>query len=56
MDKLQTILEVHSKKVHFVAIGALDVPVYRAPSGHICVDITDFRSEFPEDLSSWHGE
>ncbi len=56
MDTLQTILEVHSKKVHFIAIQALDVPLFRTSTGHIAIEIADFsQGDFPDDLSSWIG-
>ena len=55
MDTLQTILEIHSKKVHFIAIQALDVPLFRASTGHIAIEIANFENDFPDDLSNWLG-
>ena len=53
MDTLQTILEIHSKKVRFIAIQALDVPLFRTSTGHIAIEIANFENDFPDDLSNW---
>ena len=56
MDVTRTLLDVHGKVCHMIALEAFDIPMFRAPSGHLCIEISEFPAMFPDEAHLWPGD